>query len=114
MLGSASGPIFVPPLYGVPAVLTNWWPPGMRPWHASDIFVPKLPRRSVDGRYLTLTETLSEPLAALAAIFSAAMPTSSRNLCRIIRRDLRRPPDAVPPGDLPCVTQATRRTDLKG
>src|SRR5262249_62188077 len=35
VLGSASGPIFVPPLYGVPCVLTNWWPPGMRPWHAS-------------------------------------------------------------------------------
>jgi putative glycosyltransferase (TIGR04372 family) len=63
MLGSASGPIFVPPLYGVPAVLTNWWPPAMRPWHASDIFLPKLPRRLADGRYLTLTETLREPLA---------------------------------------------------
>lgn len=43
-------------------MLTNWWPPGMRPWHAADIFVPKLPRRSADGRYLTLTETLREPL----------------------------------------------------
>jgi hypothetical protein len=32
---------FVPPLYGVPAVLTNWWPPGMRPWHASDILHPE-------------------------------------------------------------------------
>ena len=36
---------------------------GMRPWHASDIFLPKLPRRLADGRYLTLTETLREPLA---------------------------------------------------
>jgi putative glycosyltransferase (TIGR04372 family) len=63
MLGSASGPSFVPPLYGVPAVLTNWWPPAMRPWHAADIFVPKLLRRSADGRRLTLTETLREPFA---------------------------------------------------
>jgi putative glycosyltransferase (TIGR04372 family) len=44
-------------------VLTNWWPPAMRPWHAADIFVPKLLRRSADGRRLTLTETLREPFA---------------------------------------------------
>ena len=63
VLGSASGPIFVPPLYGVPCVLTNWWPPGMRPWHASDIYIPKLPKRAADGAYLTLSETLREPVA---------------------------------------------------
>jgi putative glycosyltransferase (TIGR04372 family) len=63
MLGSASGPSFVPPLYGVPAVLTNWWPPGMRPWHAADIFIPKLLRRSANGRTLTLSETLAEPFS---------------------------------------------------
>ncbi len=63
MLGSASGPSFVPPLYGVPAVLTNWWPPGMRPWHACDIFIPKMLRRLADGRYLTLSETLQEPFS---------------------------------------------------
>jgi putative glycosyltransferase (TIGR04372 family) len=63
VLGSASGPIFVPPLYGVPSVLTNWWPPAMRPWHASDIYIPKLPKRAVDGTYLTLSETLREPVS---------------------------------------------------
>ena len=63
VLGSASGPIFVPPLYGVPSVLTNWWPPAMRPWHASDIYIPKLPKRAADGTYLTLTETLQEPVS---------------------------------------------------
>ncbi len=63
VVGSASGPIFVPPLYGVPAVLTNWWPPAMRPWHASDIYIPKLPKRSAEGAYLTLSETLQEPVA---------------------------------------------------
>jgi putative glycosyltransferase (TIGR04372 family) len=63
VLGSASGPIFVPPLYGVPSVLTNWWPPGMRPWHASDIYIPKRPKRAADGTYLTLTETLQEPVS---------------------------------------------------
>jgi putative glycosyltransferase (TIGR04372 family) len=63
VLGSASGPVFVPPLYGVPSVLTNWWPPGMRPWHASDIYIPKLARRLGDATYLTLSETLREPVA---------------------------------------------------
>jgi putative glycosyltransferase (TIGR04372 family) len=63
VLGSASGPIFVPPLYGVPCVLTNWWPPGMRPWQASDIYIPKRVRRLADGTHLALSETLREPVA---------------------------------------------------
>jgi putative glycosyltransferase (TIGR04372 family) len=61
LLGTSSGPAYVPALYGVPSVLTNWWPPAQRPWHASDIFVPKLARQLAGGRYLTLSETLSEP-----------------------------------------------------
>jgi putative glycosyltransferase (TIGR04372 family) len=63
MLGTNSGPCFVPPLYGNPVVLTNWLPPGMRPWHASDIFVPKLLKRKATGRYVTLRQTLQEPLS---------------------------------------------------
>ena len=63
MLGTSSGPAYIPALYGVPSVLTNWWPPAQRPWHVSDIFVPKLLRRSADGRYLTLSETLHEPFS---------------------------------------------------
>jgi putative glycosyltransferase (TIGR04372 family) len=63
MVGTSSGPAHVPPIYGVPRVLTNWWPPAARPWHASDIFVPKLPRRLAQGRYLTLSEMLCEPFS---------------------------------------------------
>ncbi len=63
MLGTSSGPAYVPPLYGVPSVLTNWWPPAQRPWHASDLFIPKMPRRLEDGKYLTLSETLREPFS---------------------------------------------------
>ena len=37
--------------------------PAQRPWHASDIFIPKMPRRLADGRYLTLSEALSEPVS---------------------------------------------------
>jgi putative glycosyltransferase (TIGR04372 family) len=61
MIGTNSGPAFVPALYGVPAVLTNWWPAGERPWRPSDIFVPKLLRKISDGSYLTLGQTLCEP-----------------------------------------------------
>lgn len=63
MLATSSGPAYIPPLYGVPSVLTNWWPPAQRPWHASDIFIPKLMRRMADGRYLSLSETLTEPFS---------------------------------------------------
>jgi len=62
LIGTNSGPAFVPVLYGSPAVLTNWWPAAERPWQSSDIFIPKMLRSASDGRYLTLSETLSEPL----------------------------------------------------
>lgn len=62
-LGTSSGPAYVPPLYGTPSVLTNWWPPAQRPWHPTDIFVPKMLRRLADGRFLTLRETLAEPFS---------------------------------------------------
>ena len=62
MVGTNSGPIFIPALFAdTPAVLTNWWPAAERPWHAADIFVPKLLRRLSDGRLLSLSETLREP-----------------------------------------------------
>jgi putative glycosyltransferase (TIGR04372 family) len=62
MICTNSGPAFVPQLYGVPCVFTNWWPAAERPWRSTDIFIPKMLRRLSDGRYLTLRETLSEPL----------------------------------------------------
>lgn len=63
MLGTSSGPAYLPALYGVPSVLTNWWPPGQPPWHPSDLFIPKLHQRADNGRYLTLRETLAEPFS---------------------------------------------------
>ena len=60
-LGTSSGPAYVPPAYGVSCVLTNWWPPAHRPWHAGDIFIPKLCRHA-RGRRLTLNEMLQEPV----------------------------------------------------
>lgn len=63
MLGTSSGPAVIPGVYGVPMLLTNWWPPAQRPWHATDIFIPKMLRRLPDGQYLTLSETLTEPFS---------------------------------------------------
>jgi putative glycosyltransferase (TIGR04372 family) len=63
MLGTSSGPAVIPGVYGVPMLLTNWWPPAQRPWHPSDIFIPKMMRRLTNGKYLTLRETLAEPFS---------------------------------------------------
>jgi putative glycosyltransferase (TIGR04372 family) len=60
-IGTASGVCYVAQDYGVPCVLTNWWPPAQRPWHAEDIFVPKLLHRMQNCRALTLEESLREP-----------------------------------------------------
>ena len=63
MIGTNSGPAFIPALYGVPSILTNWWPHGERPWQATDIFIPKLLRSVKDERYLTMSEFLREPFS---------------------------------------------------
>lgn len=60
-LGTSSGPTYVPAAYGVPSVLTNWWPYAQRPWDENAIFLPKLYRRLRDGVPLTLSQALSEP-----------------------------------------------------
>jgi putative glycosyltransferase (TIGR04372 family) len=60
-LGTSSGPAYVPQDYGVPCVLTNWWPPAQRPWHPQDIFIPKLYRTVKDGSILSLSRSLAEP-----------------------------------------------------
>jgi putative glycosyltransferase (TIGR04372 family) len=61
LIGTSSGITYVSHTYGVPSVLTNWWPPVQRPWMPNDIFIPKLYRRLADDGHLTLTESLQEP-----------------------------------------------------
>jgi len=60
-LGTSSGLCYVAQDYGVPCLLTNWWPPAQRPWQPGDIFIPKLHRREETGEFLTLQESLQEP-----------------------------------------------------
>ena len=68
LLGTSSGPAYVPPAYGVPVVLTNWWPPSQRPWHPNDIFIPKLYRKSLNSHYLNIKEMLTEPFAYCTSV----------------------------------------------
>jgi putative glycosyltransferase (TIGR04372 family) len=60
-IGTSSGVCYVAQDYGVPCVLTNWWPPAQRPWQSGDIFIPKLLRRVKSDRILSLAESLNEP-----------------------------------------------------
>jgi putative glycosyltransferase (TIGR04372 family) len=60
-IGTSSGLCYVPQNYGVPCLLTNWWPPAQRPWQPGDVFIPKLYRRVATGDFLSLEETLEEP-----------------------------------------------------
>jgi len=60
-VGVSSGLAYVPPLFGVPCVLTNWLPTGTRPWHESGIYIPKLYR--LGGKRLArFDEIFSPPL----------------------------------------------------
>jgi putative glycosyltransferase (TIGR04372 family) len=60
-IGTSSGVCYAAQDYGVPCVLTNWWPPAQRPWQSGDIFVPKRIRWLESGKFLSLKETLAEP-----------------------------------------------------
>jgi len=59
-IGTSSGPAYVPSIYGVPCVHTNWWPPAQRPWFEQDIFIPKVYRKT-SGSDLSLLQSLAEP-----------------------------------------------------
>lgn len=56
MLGSASGPIALPSLFGKPVVMANI-PALCVPYLREDIFVPKLYRQTHTGRLLTFAES---------------------------------------------------------
>jgi len=61
-VGTSSGPAYVPPLFGTPCVLTNWWPTGQRPFNSRDIYIPKLFRAGFLRRPLSFAETMAPPI----------------------------------------------------
>lgn len=61
-IGTSSGPAYVPPLFGVPCVLTNWFPTGQRPFNERDIFIPKLIQLGNPPRTLRFEDMIAPPL----------------------------------------------------
>ena len=61
-IGTSSGPAYVPPLFGVPCVLTNWLPAGQRPFNSRDIYIPRLYRAGSPPRPLSFGEMMAPPV----------------------------------------------------
>jgi len=60
--GTSSGLAYVPPLFGVPCVLTNWAPTGQRPFNSRDIYIPKLFQAGFPPRQLSFAEMMAPPI----------------------------------------------------
>jgi putative glycosyltransferase (TIGR04372 family) len=61
-VGTSSGPAYVPNLFGVPSVFTNWFPTGTRPLNSADLYIPKLHWYQSDGDFAPFLESLAPPL----------------------------------------------------
>jgi putative glycosyltransferase (TIGR04372 family) len=66
-VGTSSGPAYVPNLFGVPGVFTNWFPTGTRPLNSCDIYIPKLHWYESDGDFVPFIESLAPPLGYIHA-----------------------------------------------
>lgn len=67
-IGTSSGPALVPALYGVPSVITNWFPTGTRPLNSGDLFIPKLHWYENDEDFAPFDESMSQPLGHIHAL----------------------------------------------
>ena len=61
-IGTNSGLALVPPVFGVPCVLTNWNPIAVRPHYGEDIFIPKLYWSDIENRHLSFAEIIAPPI----------------------------------------------------
>lgn len=66
-IGTSSGLGYVPNLFGVPCVFTNWFPTGTRPLNSTDIFIPKLHWYDDLNEYVPFAESLAPPLGHIHA-----------------------------------------------
>ena len=64
-IGTNSGPIVVPPTFGVPCVITNWTSLGLRPWFNKDLLIFKLNWSKSEARYLNFKEVISSALGLI-------------------------------------------------
>jgi putative glycosyltransferase (TIGR04372 family) len=61
-VGTASGLIHLPPLFGTPCALTNWCGLGIRSSYGSDRFIPKRIWSKSQNRFLTFREMMDAPV----------------------------------------------------
>ena len=66
-VGTSSGLAYVPNLFGIPCVFTNWFPTGTRPFNATDIFIPKMHWYDEDNDFVPFAESLAPPLGYIHA-----------------------------------------------
>ena len=64
MIGTNSGPVFVAGTFGVPALLSNWAPIGIKSLFHNTITLPKRLWSEKHNRYLTAEEENEEPFSA--------------------------------------------------
>lgn len=62
LIGTSSGPAYIPPLFGVPCALTNWLPTGQRPFNGRDIYIPRLYHAGFPPRMLSFAEIMAPPV----------------------------------------------------
>jgi putative glycosyltransferase (TIGR04372 family) len=88
-VGTSSGLAYVPPLFGVRSVLTNWFPVGTRPLNSDDLFIPKLHQYDADNRYVPFADSLAPPLGHIHARHTlAALGISVKDNTREDLRDI--------------------------
>jgi putative glycosyltransferase (TIGR04372 family) len=64
MIGTNSGPVFVAGTFGIPALLSNWAPIGIKSLYHNTITLPKRLWSQKHNRYLTADEENGEPFSA--------------------------------------------------
>ena len=95
-IGTSSGPAYIPPLFGVPCVLTNWAPTGQRPPHLRDLYIPKRWRIGMPSRDLGFAEMMAPPLGYAAhymladALHLAPIPNTPEEILEVVSEMLDR------------------------
>lgn len=66
-VGTSSGLAYVPNLFAIPCVFTNWFPTGTRPLNGTDIFIPKMHWYDEQNEFAPFAESLAPPLGHIHA-----------------------------------------------
>jgi len=86
-IGTSSGLGYVPNLFGVPSVFTNWFPTGALPLNGTDLFIPKLHWHDKQGQFAPFRESLAPPLGHVHA--KSTLNALGVYLCNNSPEDLR-------------------------